>query len=86
MQNETAKIAVEATLASLGSKATYTGAGVTISGGVLLSEVAVIVGMVIGVLGLLINWYYKAKEDRRALAEHNHRMTNKHKRRKEDLE
>lgn len=66
--------AVEATLASIGSKATYTGAGVTISGGVMLSEVAVIVGMIMGVLGLLLNWYYRAKDDRRAVIEHERRM------------
>jgi hypothetical protein len=70
---ETAQ-AIESTLASIGSKATYTGAGVTISGGVMLSEVAVIVGMVMGVLGLLLNWYYRAKDDRRAVIEHERRM------------
>jgi hypothetical protein len=47
---------------------------VTISGGVMLSEVAVIVGMVMGVLGLLLNWYYRAKDDRRAVIEHERRM------------
>jgi hypothetical protein len=74
MTTEMTTQAIEATLASVGSKATYTGAGVTISGGVMLSEVAVIVGMVIGVLGLLINWFYRAKEDQRAAAEHDQRM------------
>lgn len=74
MIEHTAQQAIEATLASVGSKATYTGAGVTISGGVMLSEVAVIVGMVIGVLGLIVNWHYRAKEDRRAAAEHTRRM------------
>jgi hypothetical protein len=71
---ESEKMTIEATLASMGSKATYTGAGVTISGGVMLSEVAVIVGMVIGVLGLILNWHYRAKEDKRAGAEHARRM------------
>jgi hypothetical protein len=77
MKTEHATHAIEATLASIGSKATYTGAGVTISGGFLLSEVAVLVGMAMGVLGLLINWYYKDKEDRRAILEHLRRMENK---------
>jgi hypothetical protein len=77
MKTEHASHAIEATLASVGSKATYTGAGVTISGGLMLSEVAVIVGMVIGVLGLLVNWYYRAKDDRRASAEHLRRMRDK---------
>lgn len=71
-------------MASLGSKATYSGAGVTISGGLLLSEIAVMVGMAIGVLGLLVNWYYKAKENRRAELEHARRMANQHNHRVED--
>lgn len=53
--------AVEATMAAAGSKATYTGAAVTIGGWVLSSEFAVLFGMVLGVLGLLVNWYYKHK-------------------------
>jgi uncharacterized membrane protein len=74
MKNEATTNALEATVASLANKATYTGAGVTISGGILISEIAVIVGMVIGVLGLLVNWYYRAKDDRRAVIEHKRRM------------
>jgi|AntAceMinimDraft_16_1070373.scaffolds.fasta_scaffold879875_1 hypothetical protein len=74
MKTEATTNAIEATVASIASKATYTGAGVTIGGGVMLSEVAVIVGMVMGVLGLLLNWYYRAKDDRRAVIEHERRM------------
>lgn len=74
MNSDAKTNALEATVASLASKATYTGAGVTISGGLMLSEIAVIVGMVIGVLGLLINWFYRAKDDRRAVIEHERRM------------
>ena len=66
--------AIEESVVSAANKATYTGAGITISGGILLSEIAVILGMVIGVLGLLVNWYYKAKEDKRSAAEHERRM------------
>ena len=53
--------AIEATLAATGSKATYTGAGMTIGGWALSSEFAVLFGMLIGVLGLLVNWFYKHK-------------------------
>lgn len=53
--------AIEVTMAAAGSKATYTGAAVTIGGWVLSSEFAVLFGMVLGVLGLLVNWYYKHK-------------------------
>lgn len=74
MKSETTAQAIEASAASLANKATYAGAGVTISGGIMLSEIAVILGMIIGVLGLLVNWYYRAKEDKRSTAEHKRRM------------
>lgn len=64
----------EATLAAAGSKATYTGAGMTISGWLLSSEFAVLVGIFIGVGGFLVNWYYKHKEDKRQQLEHERRM------------
>lgn len=53
--------AIEATLAATGSKATYTGAGMTIGGWVLSSEFAVLFGMLLGVLGLGVQWYYRHK-------------------------
>lgn len=61
MSENAATHAIEAALAGVGSKATYTGAGMTIGGWVLSSEFAVLFGMVIGVLGLMVNWYYKHK-------------------------
>ncbi len=48
-------------MAATGSKATYTGAGMTISGWFLSSEFAVLVGILMGVSGFLVNWYYKHK-------------------------
>ena len=65
---------IDATIAAAGSKATYTGAGMTISGWLLSSEFAVLMGIVIGVAGFLVNWYYKHKEDKRQQAEHERRM------------
>jgi len=53
--------AIEAALAAAGSKATYTGAGMTIGGWFLSSEFAVLMGMFLGVAGLAVNWYYKHK-------------------------
>ena len=53
--------AIETTLAATGSKATYTGAGMTIGSWFLSSEFGVLMGVVIGVSGLLVNWYYKHK-------------------------
>lgn len=65
---------IEATASAVASKATYTGAGMTIGGWFLSSEFAVLVGMLVGVAGLLVNWYYKHKQDRRLQREHDARM------------
>lgn len=61
MSAEHTNHAIEATLAATGSKATYTGAGMTIGGWALSSEFAVLVGMLVGVCGLLVQWYYRHK-------------------------
>jgi hypothetical protein len=61
MSDHTTTQAIEATLAAAGSKATYTGAGMTIGGWVVSSELAVLVGMMVGVCGLLVQWYYRHK-------------------------
>ena len=39
-----------------------------------IHEFGVFAGIVIGAVGLLINWYYKAKQDRREEREHKKRM------------
>lgn len=64
----------DATMAAAGSKATYTGASASIVGWVLSSEFGILVGLVIGVGGFLVNWYYRHKEDKRQQAEHERRM------------
>jgi hypothetical protein len=65
---------VDGTIAAVGSKATYTGAGMTVGGWLLSSEFAVLMGIVIGVAGLLVNWFYRHRQDERERAEHEARM------------
>lgn len=64
MQRET----LETTAAALGSKATYAGSTTSIVGWLMSNEFAVVSGMMLGLVGLLINWYYKRKADRRTAA------------------
>jgi hypothetical protein len=59
---------VDGTIAAAGSKATYTGAGMTVGGWLLSSEFAVLVGIVIGVAGFFVNWFYKHRQDERERA------------------
>lgn len=65
---------IDATMAALGSKATYTGASTSIVGWFLSSQFGVLAGILIGLAGLYINWYYRHKQDKREEAEHKRRM------------
>lgn len=65
---------IDATLASAGSKATYAGASTSIVGWVLSSEFGILFGLMLGLGGFCINWYYKHKQDKREQAEHERRM------------
>lgn len=66
--------AVDASIASAASKTTYAGAGMTVGGWFLSSEFAVLAGIVLGIAGFLVNWYYKHKQDRREAVEHKRKM------------
>ncbi len=52
---------VDTALAAIGSKSTYAGASVTVTGWLLSSEFAVLVGMLLGCAGFGVNWYYRHK-------------------------
>jgi O-antigen ligase len=52
---------VDAVLAATGSKATYGGSATIIGGWWLSSEFAVLVGMIVGVVGLIVQFHYKRK-------------------------
>ena len=64
----------EAAIAATASKATYGGAGASVISWLMSSEFGVLMGILIGVIGLCINWYYKHKEDRRQQKEHEQKM------------
>lgn len=64
----------EAATAAIAGKATYTGAGATVLGWLVSSEFTVLAGLLIGVVGLVVKWYYSWREDRRQQIEHEHRM------------
>lgn len=70
MKNE----AVDLTIAAAGSKTTYIGAGVTGLGWFLSNEFFGLVGVMIGVIGLTVNVYFKLHANRRANLEHEARM------------
>ena len=75
MEKETIVQTLDATIGTAASKATYAGAGMTISGWLLSSEAAILIGIVVGVAGFAVNWFYKHREDKRQQAEHEARMS-----------
>ena len=64
------KEAIEGAMAALGSKVTYGGVGASVAGWMLSSEFAALAGLVLGLAGFALNWYYRHKADKRAQAEH----------------
>ena len=55
------KEAIEVTVAAAASKSTYAGAISMFVGWLLSNDAAILVGMLVGLFGLCVNWYYKHK-------------------------
>lgn len=66
--------AAELVVASAASKSTYAGAASVVLGWIASNEAAILIGMFVGVAGFAVNWYYKAKADRRAESLHKARI------------
>jgi hypothetical protein len=64
----------EATVASVANKVTYGAAGTAFWGGMTANEFAAYGGVLIAVIGLIVQWYYKRKESRMRSEEHGARM------------
>lgn len=62
--------AIEASIAATGSKVTYTGAGGAILGWLLSSEFGILMGVLLGLAGFVVNLYFKLRADRRKQREH----------------
>lgn len=64
-KQELTESTMEATIASVASKVTYTSAGSIGFGWLLSSEAAVLFGIIGVVAGNIINWWFKRKADKR---------------------
>jgi hypothetical protein len=72
---------IDAALATIGHKTAQGGVGITFVGWALSSEGTAVIGILMGLVGLSIQWYYRRKQDRREeeqdrreAAEHEARM------------
>ncbi|MBS0453954.1 MAG: hypothetical protein JSS14_21850 [Proteobacteria bacterium] len=66
--------AAEAAAATVAAKVTPYGTAGAIVGWLASSEVTIILGLLIAVGGFVVNWYYKAKADRRSELVHELRV------------
>lgn len=81
MSEQVASASLDAAIASAASKGTYAGAGLTVSSWILSSEPGFLAGILIGLIGLVINVLFRWRDDRRraiahraVMAEHSKRM------------
>lgn len=74
MSAESSSTALEAAVASGASKVTYVGSGATIFGTVVSDQFTVFFGAAIALLGFVVNFYFRLKEDRRLQALHDLKM------------
>ena len=61
--------------ASASLKATLAGGSMLTLGGFTESQIAMFGGLVLGLLGLVLQWFFLARKDRREQAEHEARMS-----------
>lgn len=55
----------DAAIAAIGSKATTAGAAASVLGWLTASELAALLGVLVAVVGLWLNWHYRARQDMR---------------------
>jgi hypothetical protein len=58
----------DAVIAAVASKTTFAGAATSVIAWMKTSEFGVVAGVLIGLMGLMVNWYFRRREDRRAQA------------------
>lgn len=66
--------AAEATVAAIANKVAYAGSGTAVIFGLTANEVAAVGGLIVAVLGVIVQWYYKRKSDRRESELHTARL------------
>lgn len=70
--------ATEATVSAVASKLTYGGGSMAVIGGLTANEIAAFGGLLVAIIGLAVQIYYKRKDDRRRTAQHDKFMASMH--------
>ena len=67
--------AIDATGVAITAKVTQVGAGATFFSWLVSSEGGMLVGIMIGMIGLIVNLFYQHRRDKREQIEHEKRMS-----------
>lgn len=67
-------MSTEATIATVANKVTYAGGTTAVVGGMSANEWAALGGLVVAIVGLAVQWYYKRKADKRDAELHEARL------------
>ena len=70
MSGSTLQTATEATASAVATKTTYAGSIATVGGWVISSELIALCGLILAVLGFIVNLVFKVREDRRQAEGH----------------
>lgn len=70
MPNKHMEPTIDATIAAVANKATAVGTAGTFLGWATTSEFGMWAGILIGVIGLVVNWYFKSRTNAREQALH----------------
>ena len=62
------------TISAVATKTTYAGAGTSAIGWITSSEGVAAIGLLLALLGFIVNLYFKIKQDKREAVEHEVRM------------
>jgi|GEM_PF-1371982 len=76
MSSSTLQTATEATASAVATKTTYAGSIATIGGWVVSSELIALCGLILAILGFLVNLVFKLREDSRQAEVHRLAMHN----------
>lgn len=74
MQNRTVTDKIEVVMAGGGKVAAYMGGGAAFIGGMSANEVAAIGGLIVGVVGLVVQFVFNRRRDRREVELHKAQM------------
>lgn len=66
--------ATEATIAGIAQKVGVSGGTVAVYGGLTANEIAAFGGLLIAIVGVCVQWYFKRKDDRRNQVLHDAQM------------